>query len=66
MNPKWASVTSTCEAQPISVGLNPATNGLTQEGVQPRTTRFDDGRRCKGYLDEDFVDALADTPRFDP
>jgi hypothetical protein len=59
MNPKWASVTSTWEAQPISVGINPVANGLTQEGVQPRTTRFDDGRRCKGYLDEDFVDAFS-------
>ena len=27
--------------------------------VEPRTTRFDDGRRCKGYLGEDFVDAFS-------
>ena len=41
------------------MGINPAANGLTQEGVQPRTTRFDDGRRCKGYLSEHFVDACS-------
>ena len=28
-------------------------------GIEPRTLRLDDGRRCKGYLGEDFADAFS-------